>query len=320
MIAQCPRCGKEVFEGDEFCAACGAPVSQLTQAMQQPVAQPPPTQAAGPPPGMAGPQPGAPQKKPGGFLSTPGGIVLIIASALVIIAVVVVVAVVATRNSGSDTTTSTKDSSAVKSTSPESSSTSSITEQVADAEKVIDEMLPYYEQAGYSGVADYMTDDYYKQYTNANPPWDQVSYTITSTTIKDKEALGPDQVVFTIEEELDDMGIILTRTTEFSMVKEGLTWKLDNIEEVVPPLEGGASSRGDAAYDEETCMMAMQAYMDSYAGDPIEPLQYTSFSWDNPQRTSATAMATMIGGDGTRTPITLSATRGSSGNWIVVIK
>jgi hypothetical protein len=281
----CPGCGAEAPPNIKFCRSCGNPIGQA------------------PPPGPAftGGQP-VPSKKSGGFFASTAGIVTIICATLVIIAAIVVVSIVATSGG----------SSKPKSTTKTKSSATTKADPLAEATAVMDRILPLYKTGGFSAVSGYMTSSYYNQFKAADPPWDQVSYTITDAQVTDHALFGDSAVTFTVNESLNDMGTPATKIEYFELVKEGPTFKLNKISEVV------TTPSTETQTTDET-EIVKQAMIDWASTDlqPYERATIEDFGWDNPSHTAASATVVVSGGDATSTRTSVTAVLMADGSWSV---
>jgi hypothetical protein len=281
----CPNCGAEAPPDIKFCVSCGNPLGQ---------APPPGPAFTGAPP--------VPPKTPGGFFASTAGIVTIICVTLVIITAIVVVSIVATSGGSStkQSTTKTKSSATTKA------------DPVAEATAVMDRILPLYKTGGFSAVSGYMTSSYYNQFKAADPPWDQRSYTITDAQVTDHASFGDSAVTFTVNETLDDMGTPATKIENFELVKEGSTFKLNRVSEVV------TTPSTEPQTGDET-MIVKQAMLD-WASAGLQPYEHATledFGWDNPSHTAASATVVVSGGDATATRTSVTAVLMADGSWSV---
>ena len=102
-------------------------------------------------------------------------------------------------------------------------------EEVADAQAVLNEMLPMYAEGGWQSITEYMTPEMYQAYQSAPIPWEQVSYIVTGTRILNNTVIDKNTILFTVEETLDDFGDVFVMKWEWEMGRPGNTWLVNNL-------------------------------------------------------------------------------------------
>lgn len=101
-------------------------------------------------------------------------------------------------------------------------------EAVNSARKSLENILSVYVRKGWSDVVQFMTPALYAKYSEADPPWSQVSYTVESANIINFQAVDDTAIVFTVKEQHNEGGEITAENGDWEMVKSGDGWLLNN--------------------------------------------------------------------------------------------
>lgn len=101
-------------------------------------------------------------------------------------------------------------------------------EAVNSARNSLENILSIYVREGWSSIVQFMTQSLYTKHEEADPPWDQVSYTVESADITNFQIIDESKIIFTVREQHDEGGDTTTETGNWEMVKSGESWLLNN--------------------------------------------------------------------------------------------